>query len=219
MSLATLSDHAGQVIVGTVQSVRSYWADSPRRIESEITLAQVVYLKGALPGSEPTFTLIVPGGSVGQTHMQITDAPTFGVGEEWILFLLPTYKTFPVVGLSQGALRVLTDASGVKRVTSASAHPLKGIDQRGFAYFASSPVKMSEANAPKTVGAVDLRQAQTVTRATGVQGMPLDEFLAMLQPILDGSADHNLTEPAGRRVLVDYVPVPLAQSGKRVRGR
>ena len=46
----------------------------------------------------------------------MASAPAFAAGEKWILFLLPTYKTFPVVGLSHGAFRVPTDTDGVERV-------------------------------------------------------------------------------------------------------
>ncbi len=209
MTLETMSDYAGQVITGTIVSVSSYEADEPRRIESEITLAQVEYLKGALPDSTETFTFIVPGGTVGQTHLHIGGAPIFRVGEDWILFLLPTYKTFPVVGLSHGALRIVPDANGVQRVVSASFNPLTGIGKKGFATFAGDAATGTGGTAANLIEATNVRVTITNAQKPSVQGIALEDFLALLQPILDNSMDHNLTEPAGRRVLVQYTPVPL----------
>lgn len=116
MSVATMADHAGQVITGDVVALRSYWIDEPRRIETEVTFAGVTYLKGAPADADGTFTLRVPGGTIGDLQMRIEGAPRFAAGETWLLFLLPTYKTFPVVGIDQGAYRVVHDADGVDRV-------------------------------------------------------------------------------------------------------
>ena len=132
MNLDTLADHAGQVIVGQVTSVRSYWTEAPRRIESEITFQHVEYLKGTLPTSGSTFSLIVPGGTVGKMTMRIAGAPTYAAGEEWILFLLPEYKTFPVVGVWQGAFRIEADAAGERRVCDVSRRPVSGFTTDGF---------------------------------------------------------------------------------------
>lgn len=213
MTLETISDHAGQVITGTIVSVSSYEADEPRRIESEITLAQVEYLKGALPDSTEAFSFIVPGGTVGQTHLHIGGTPIFRVGEDWILFLLPTYKTFPVVGLSHGAFRIVPDGNGVQRVVSASFNPLTSIDKQGFASFAGNSATATGGTAANLVKATNVRVTITDAQKPSVQGMALEDFLALLQPILANSTDHNLTEPAGRRVLVQYTPVPLELAG------
>jgi hypothetical protein len=116
MTVATMADHAGQVITGDVASLRSYWVDQPRRIETEITFSGVGYLKGAPADADGSFILRVPGGAIGDLQMRIEGAPQFAVGESWVLFLLPTYRTFPVVGIAQGAYRVVRAADGVHRV-------------------------------------------------------------------------------------------------------
>ena len=51
MPIQSVADHAGQVIVGDVASVRSYFAGNPRQIDSEITFKNVRYLKGPHPGA------------------------------------------------------------------------------------------------------------------------------------------------------------------------
>lgn len=116
MTVATMADHAGQVITGDVAGTRSYWADEPRRIETEVTFTGVGYLKGAPANADGTFTLRVPGGTIGDLRMRVEGTPEFVVGETWVLFLLPTYRVFPVVGLDQGAYRVVRSADGVDRV-------------------------------------------------------------------------------------------------------
>jgi hypothetical protein len=209
MDLNTLADHAGQVIVGTVTAVRPYWADNPRRIESEITFEQVAYLKGVRPESTTTFTLIVPGGTVGTMGMQISCAPAFAAGERWILFLLPTYKTFPVVGLSHGAFRVQTDADGVERVFHASGSPVVDIG-------ATSMIKMpghdDHSLTERVIEANHARVEAEPVAAQALEPISYQDFLTQIRPILDSSRDHQLTHPAGRRELVDYTPVPLVRA-------
>ncbi len=209
MDIAEMADHAGQVITGTVTGIRSYWADSPRRIESEVTFAQVAYHKGELSDSGSTFRLIVPGGTVGEMSMRIGCAPSFTVGDKWLLFLLPEYRTFPVVGLSGGAFRVETDVDGVDRIFRANGAPVVGID-------ASSAVHLTESHRATTsarlIEANGVRLRLSPEPAQPTRAMSHEEFVAQIQPILDASYEHGLTGPAGRRVTVAYTPVPLIQS-------
>ena len=211
MALDTLADHSGQVIVGTVTTVRSYWADNPRRIESEITLAEVEYLKGKLPDSRDTFSFIVPGGEVGEIRMTICCAPEFHVGERWILFLLPAYRTFPVVGLYQGAFLIQPDADGIERVVyrrHGQAEPIVGINAGGFVQQQSRRYTRADDH---LLAARNVRLL-TPTNATEQQALTYEEFVAQLEPVLEASRDHQLTEPAGRRILVQYRGVPLRRS-------
>jgi hypothetical protein len=212
MSLDVLSDHAGQVIAGRIASVRSYWAENPRRIESEVILEHVEYLKGALPDSGSTFRLTVPGGTVGQMGMRIGGVPEFAAGQEWILFLLPTYKTFPVVGLSQGAFRIEADGDGVERVRSASGAPVIGVDDA---------LRIQTARGQRATGTTNLIEEMNVRvehdpqQTNAAEGLSYAEFVAQIRPILQASRDHRLSEPAGRRVLVEYTPVPMVSAPAR----
>ncbi len=212
MSVEQLADHSGQVIVGTVTGVRAYWADNPRRIETEVTLTDVEYLKGRLPDSTARFTLTVPGGEVEGTRLTVCCAPDFQVGERWILFLLPAYRTHPVVGVYQGALLIQRDAGGVERVVHrrhGRAEAITGIDNHGF--FEVQHGRPAPAHE-------HVRRTRNVRISPANRGKPqqaaltYDEFLATLRPVLAASRDHHLTEPAGKRVLVRYQPVPLRRS-------
>jgi hypothetical protein len=138
MNVATLSDHAAQVFIGTVVSSAAYWTGSPLRIESEVRFIDVVYLKGEPPSTadaEPA--LIVPGGAVGSTEFRVAGAPIFVPGQRWLLFLLPTYRTFPIVGLWEGAFQVKPDEEGIPRVLQARAARFSVSTPKGL--YAMSP--------------------------------------------------------------------------------
>lgn len=206
MPLTTLADHAGQVLLGEVAATRSYWADNPRRIETEVRFVGVEYLKGARPDAPPEFTLIVPGGTVGTLTARVGCAPEFAVGDRWLLFLLPEYRVFPTVGVGQGAFLIRTDPDGTARVYTADGDAVAGIDDAGF---------------PQTLRARRSPSAQTrVVASRGVRVQPLrtdapppaltlEEFRARLAPVLAASRDHALTRPAGRPVFAEWPARPL----------
>jgi len=198
MTMAEIADNAGQVIVGDVTSVRSYWADNPRRIESEVTLANVEYLKGRLADSSSTFNLIVPGGNVGEWGMHISDAPVFAEGEKCVLFILPTYRTFPVVGLSQGCFRAKAAEDGVERMYTAEGEPVKGLGSDGFVQLTAKPTGsvMQHLVAENNVRVKPPAEPATPRE----EAMSLADFKAMILPIIAASKSHQLTEPAGRPI-------------------
>lgn len=202
MSVRTMADFAGQVILGDVSSLRSYWAENPRRIETEVVFSHVQYLKGRHATAGESFTLIVPGGTVGERTMRICCAPAFKTGERRLLFLLPTYKTFPTVGLDQGAFEIRRDADGVERVYQERGMKVIGLDVETFVRHGGGAVGDVHRHLREANGAV-VRSAATSAESSA-PAISLDEFLRLVQPILDASTDQEMTEPAGRRVLVEY---------------
>ena len=196
MTMQSVADHSAQVIDAQILSVRSYWAQNPTRIESELTLKPIEFLKGA-PSIEPsTLTLIVPGGRVGNKQMRIAGAPELKAGQRWILCLLPTYKTHPVAGITRGAFRVEMDQEHVLRVADVSGNQVTGINAQGFV----------QVMAHKELTATTATLAATANRT---QRLSRDEFAALIRPILDASKNYELSEPAGKRETVQYTPVPF----------
>lgn len=193
MTVATLADHAGQVVSGEVTAVESYWTGRPARIESRVTFESVSYLKGAHPGAGDTFALTVPGGRVDTFEMRLEGAPRFEVGQSWLLFVLPAYRTHPVVGISQGAFRIARDADGVERVER-DGRAVLGLDGQGFVRLADAA--RAEGDAPHPAA---------LTRG---------EFVELVAPILAASRDHALAEPAGRRLPVRYTPGTLQEAAR-----
>jgi hypothetical protein len=106
------------IVHGQVVDVRSDWVDGRRSVETFVTVAATEYLKGNL-GERLTFR--VPGGQLGRYRTIFVGAPVFQEGDEVILFLKSSAgMTYPyIIGLSQGAFRVVTDArSGRRMVTT-----------------------------------------------------------------------------------------------------
>ncbi|MFQ5492325.1 MAG: hypothetical protein ACE5GE_16565, partial [Phycisphaerae bacterium] len=211
MDLPTLADHAGQVIIGTVASVRSRWSSRPGRIESIVAFQDVSYIKGALPDATDRFTLTVPGGTVGNRAMQVCCAPAFVPGQKWLLFLLPGYYNFPVVGLYQGGFLIQRDDRGVERVVQ----PRHGIAQAVVGVDASGQVQL--ADPARSAPGARLRAA-TGVRLTAPAGarpavpkpaLSLESFLQALQPILDHSKAHTLTAQAGQPLHASRRTMPL----------
>jgi hypothetical protein len=204
MPIADLADHAAQVIVGDVASVRSYWADDPRRIETEVTFQQVEYLKGALQGAGPSFTLKLPGGRIGELHSRLCCAPEFAVGERWCLFLLESSPLFPIVGLNQGAWRIVRAADGSEHVQTADGHAVLGLDAEGFV--------LADV-APGTTGPVvrEAHNMRVVPRTVAPSASPrtFAEFRAQIQPVLDASHQYGLRTPAGRYAPRPFTPTTL----------
>lgn len=217
MDLPSLADHAGQVIVGTVASVDARWAANPRRIESVITWEGVTYLKGALLDSTDRFTLIVPGGRVGDKAMQLCCAPTFVAGQKWLLFLLPRYHNFPVVGLYQGAFLIEADERGVERLARTRhgiTRAVVGLDASGMVRLAGHVESSSRVHLRAATG-LRIVTPSDDARATSKPAMSLDSFIKTLRPILDRSMVHPLTASAGQPWHAARKAVPLVTVSPR----
>lgn len=197
MTIQQMADHAGQVIVGTVSSANAYWSDEHHRIETELVLRDVEYLKGRLETSDDSFRLVIPGGTIGEKIMSICCAPAPQVGQKWMFFLLPTYHSFPVVGIYSGAFRIQADAQGVERVYREVHGVLRGvtgIDDSGFIRTEQSqPAKASE----KLVAAHRMRVVNSPANLRSPAVTSLAEFRELIAPTLAASKDHALAQPAG----------------------
>ena len=73
------------------------------------------YYKGSLGDA---VTIRVPGGELGRYRTIFIGAPEFRQGDEVVLFLRSDGGRVSIVGLSQGAFRVMPDRSGRRVVTS-----------------------------------------------------------------------------------------------------
>lgn len=210
MSVPTLADHAAQVIVGRVTAIRSYWAENPRRIESAVSFEQVEYLKGRLADARDTFELVVPGGEVDGMRMALCCAPELRVGDRWMLFLLPSYHTHPVVGVFQGAFLITSDADGVERVvtrTHGRETPVLGVGIDGFVQYAAGEETDAQ---EQLVAAHNMRLVASTQRSA--PPIAYADFVQQLAPMLAASRQFELTAPAGRADIAPYRAVPLQYS-------
>jgi hypothetical protein len=104
------------IVHAHVTDVRSAYVDGRQSIETFVTVAADEYYKGDLG---ETVTFLVPGGEMGRYRTVFVGAPQFRRGDDVVLFLKNASGRVPyVVGLNQGAFRVMPDASGRRIVTS-----------------------------------------------------------------------------------------------------
>ena len=210
--VAELTEMSGQVIECRVASVRSYWTESPRRILSEVTLEDVAEISGR-PAARRTRTLIVPGGTVGDTTMRLCCAPNIEAGERWVLFLLPEYRTYPTVGMAQGMFRVRADGAGVDRVYSAAGRPLTEFDGAGLPVTRVEPAAGAGGAAPaSTSPGVTVRSVRSLAAPAPVaepEAMTLANFRQRVTAEAASMRAEVTEGEAGRRVEVDLRAVPL----------
>lgn len=220
MPLTTMSEHTAQAFIGEVVSMTSHWAENPRRIETDITFANVQYLKGQPEGGAATRILTVPGGEVDGIQARLCCSPRIEVGQKWVLLILPEYRVYPVVGLHQGAFKVQRDKAGVERVYHASSRAITGIDKEGFALVENTRFdletqrRLHESHSADHNVRIDV--AGSAEKST-FEAMPLQEFLSQLQATLDASKSYRNAEQAGRRVAGGFKAVPLRKANAEAR--
>ena len=104
------------IVHGRVVDVRAVLLDGRRSVETFVTIEAGEYLKGQLG---PNFTIRIPGGQVGRFRTVFVGAPEFQAGDELVLFLKTPRASLPhIVGLSQGAFRVVVDPRSGQRMVA-----------------------------------------------------------------------------------------------------
>ena len=113
-SFDELVQRADLVLVGTVSEVRSEFADGgldQNTIFSYVNFNDLRVVKGQV-NSEP-YVLRVPGGVVGRFAQDYPGIPAFQTGQRYLVFIRGNqHDFFPVVGISQGVFRILSNAQG-----------------------------------------------------------------------------------------------------------
>jgi hypothetical protein len=114
MSLSQLSQASSTIVQGYVLNEEAQWNQSHTRIMTFTTLALDHTLKGQPPS---TLTIAQPGGTIGNFHVHVPGTAYLRLQAEYILFLEPggTPQTFHVVGMVQGAFRIVRKKNGSER--------------------------------------------------------------------------------------------------------
>ncbi|HEX9368381.1 MAG TPA: hypothetical protein VF921_17250 [Vicinamibacterales bacterium] len=114
------------IVHGQVVDVRAGWVDGRRSVETFVTIAVADYLKGNLG---ERVTVRVPGGQIGRYRTVFVGAPEFQAGDEVVFFLKPAdSSSLYIIGLSQGAFRVVADARTGRRIVTTPIVMGKGGD-------------------------------------------------------------------------------------------
>ena len=126
-SLAELVRRSSHIVAGEVLDTRTSWATHGREIFTTVTLRVDHRLKGAAGTNAVRFRN--PGGTMGNFHMEVTDSPSFEIGETVLVFLGSQVDRglSTVVGGEAGKRRIRQEADGSWWLTPPlSLEPLLG---------------------------------------------------------------------------------------------
>jgi hypothetical protein len=84
-SLEEVSTGADSIIVGKVLQKQSHWNRDKTQIYTRVVISTEERLKGSAHSGN--VTLVIPGGKIGDTTLQVTDTPDFTVGENVTVFI------------------------------------------------------------------------------------------------------------------------------------
>lgn len=102
LTLEELVSRARLIVRGRVIDTTARWNADHTRIYTYVTIRPTEYIKGASKTGD--LVIEVPGGTVGDLTLRVTDVPTFKEGEDTVVFLRDEY--FQVVGWYQGKYTV-----------------------------------------------------------------------------------------------------------------
>ena len=140
LDTTALAQRADHIAVVDVVAVQSGWDGAHRKILTTVDLLVVESWKGgAAPASH--FTVVQPGGTVGDTAMVVYGQSQFTPGERTLVFLRGNASAAGVVGMAQGKRPMRRDpASGQWMVN--------GADRAGLHLVAPAAVPGKPASTP-----------------------------------------------------------------------
>jgi hypothetical protein len=116
VSAQDLTKESTAVFYGKCSKIKSEWNENKSIIYTYVTVVPEEYIKGNL-GAEAV--IAVPGGRVGDIIYEVSDMPTFTVGEEIMAFVWtnPSGKNL-VTGGYQGKKKIEKDSKTGKRMVT-----------------------------------------------------------------------------------------------------
>ncbi len=130
LSFEEIVARADVVFVGDVVDVRPFVVTT--RGETIVKTRVVFSVRDAIWGTTSSLEILeFLGGEVGDLQLSVAEMPTFAVGERRVIFSYRKRSINPVVGFTQGAMRVQPDAAGVDRVMTLDRVPVARTEQLG----------------------------------------------------------------------------------------
>ena len=120
---------ADVIFVGDVMDVRPFTVSTP---EGTLIKTRVTFMvRDPLWGTGSTLEIFeFLGGEIGNVGMKVPDMPTFSPGDRRVVFARRERSINPIVGFSQGLLRVSRD-TGVDAVQTSDGQPLARAEDIG----------------------------------------------------------------------------------------
>ena len=127
LGIAKMSELATQVVAGAIEKMESTWNHDHSRIYTRVTMRVERVLSGQA-GRQMVFR--IPGGTVGETTVMVSEMPHFRVGEETVVFLRGTRGRLPsVLGGPEGKMPLSRREDGtlallfpIQAASSSGAH-------------------------------------------------------------------------------------------------
>jgi hypothetical protein len=135
-SVAELTNFADAVVTGRVESIATGWDPAVNTIYTYVTIDVDEVYKGAIDGGRIVIKQL--GGRIGDFGLVVADQPTFGVGEEVLLYLevRPRDQSLYTAALWQGKWTLEAAANGERvaaRQEPAHAGALATVDRHALA--------------------------------------------------------------------------------------
>ena len=119
------------IFVGDVMDVRPFTVSTPEGgtlIKTRVTFV----VRDPLWGTGSTLEIFeFLGGEIGNVGMKVPDMPTFSPGDRRVVFARRERSINPIVGFTQGLLRVSRDGSGLDAVQTSDGQPLARTEDIG----------------------------------------------------------------------------------------
>ncbi len=110
LGIQKMSELATQVVAGTIERMESTWNHDHSRIYTRVTMRVERVLSGQA-GRRIVFR--IPGGTVGDTTVMVSEMPHFRVGEDTVVFLRGTRGRLPsVLGGVEGKMPLSRASDG-----------------------------------------------------------------------------------------------------------
>jgi hypothetical protein len=127
MSLEEVVDASESIVQGTIIRTWSAWDEGHKSIWTHYEIQVADKLKGSVPGS---IVVSEPGGTVGETELQIAGTPQYEVGEEVVLFAERTPLGYlRTCGWGQGKFRVTRTAPSGKVTVRTAAKGIQLVER------------------------------------------------------------------------------------------
>lgn len=146
VSFADLLTKADMIFVGDVLDVRPFAVDT--RDGAVIKTRVTFVVRDALWGTASTLEILeFAGGELGDVGMKIAEMPTFLPGDRRVVFARRDNSINPIVGFTQGLLRIARDDAGLDVVQTNGGEPLARTEDigraRGTSVRAGRPMSLS----------------------------------------------------------------------------
>jgi hypothetical protein len=147
VTFTELVTRAEVIFVGEVIDVRPFPVDTR---EGTIIKTRVTFrVSDPMWGTTSALEILeFFGGEWGDIGMAIAEMPKFAVGDRRVVFARRERSINPIVGFTQGLLRISPDSAGVERVFTLDGLPLAGPERIGTARAATVapmvPMRLSD---------------------------------------------------------------------------